>query len=59
MIVDCERLIWLYCYGVPPNLWNTKFLKKIGEMWGEVVGIHDEMLSMESLKCGKVEVITS
>ncbi|KAL7216503.1 hypothetical protein ACSBR1_028445 [Camellia fascicularis] len=28
-------------------------------MWGEVVGIHDETLSMESLKCGKVEIITS
>ncbi|GMP24231.1 hypothetical protein CsSME_00001568 [Camellia sinensis var. sinensis] len=59
MTVDSERLTWLYCYGVPPSLWNSKNFKKSREVWGEVVGIHDKTLSMASLKCGKVEIITS
>ncbi|GMP74093.1 hypothetical protein CsSME_00031617 [Camellia sinensis var. sinensis] len=59
MLVDCERLTWLYCLGVPPNLWNPHNFKRIGELWGEVVAIHEETLSLASLKYGKVKVITS
>ncbi|KAL7212284.1 hypothetical protein ACSBR2_015041 [Camellia fascicularis] len=59
MKVDGERLTWLYCYGIPPNLWNSKKFQKIGEKWGKVVGIRDETLSMASLNCGKVEIITT
>ncbi|KAL7242926.1 hypothetical protein ACSBR1_015348 [Camellia fascicularis] len=36
-----------------------KGMKKIGEKWGKVVGIRDETLSMASLNCGKVEIITT
>ncbi|KAL7175953.1 hypothetical protein ACSBR2_029511 [Camellia fascicularis] len=63
LFVNCERLTWLYCLGVclgvPPNLWNSYNFKKIGELWGEVVAIHDETLSFASLKYDKVKIITS
>ncbi|GMP48917.1 hypothetical protein CsSME_00016098 [Camellia sinensis var. sinensis] len=57
--VDNERLVWLSCFGMPPNLWNVNNFRKIGEACGVVVELDDNVSSMKSLKCGKIRICTS
>ncbi|KAL7248446.1 hypothetical protein ACSBR2_003221 [Camellia fascicularis] len=59
MSVDNDRLVWLSCYGVPPNLWNRKNFQKIGEVWGDVVEIDEDTVTMDSLKYGRLRIWTS
>ncbi|KAL7260580.1 hypothetical protein ACSBR1_006274 [Camellia fascicularis] len=33
--LEQERFVWLNCYGIPLNLWNTNTFRKIGRLWGE------------------------
>ncbi|GMP92906.1 hypothetical protein CsSME_00042953 [Camellia sinensis var. sinensis] len=58
MVIEQERVTWLACYGVPMNLWNSITFKRIGELWGVIVGIDDDTVSMQSLHCGKVRIAT-
>ncbi|GMP73404.1 hypothetical protein CsSME_00031173 [Camellia sinensis var. sinensis] len=44
---------------MPPNLWNINNFRKIGEACGAVVELDHNVLSMKSLKCGKIRICTS
>ncbi|KAL7193396.1 hypothetical protein ACSBR2_025082 [Camellia fascicularis] len=59
MRLDNDRFVWLSCFGMPPNLWNVNNFRKIGGVCGEVIEFDHNVLSMESLKCGKVRIYTS
>ncbi|KAL7208701.1 hypothetical protein ACSBR1_030437 [Camellia fascicularis] len=47
-MIESERCVWLYCFGIPFNLWNTKTLNDIGSVWGEVAQ-HDEVRVCEEI----------
>ncbi|GMP63660.1 hypothetical protein CsSME_00025266 [Camellia sinensis var. sinensis] len=59
MVIEQERVTWLACYGVQLNLWNNITFQKIGQLWGEIVGMDDDTVRMQSLHCGKVRIATS
>ncbi|KAL7235281.1 hypothetical protein ACSBR1_018724 [Camellia fascicularis] len=59
MRLDNERLVLLSCFGMPQNLWNVTNFRKIGDACGEVVQLDHNVMSMESLKCGKIRICTS
>lgn len=52
------RLVWLNCYGVPINVWNSKSFSKLGMIWGDVILISDETIKQHSFTVGKVLVST-
>ncbi|GMP52740.1 hypothetical protein CsSME_00018444 [Camellia sinensis var. sinensis] len=59
MILDQERIVWLSCYGVPPNLWSFNTFNSIGRQWGQVIELDDNTLQLKNLQCGKVRIATS
>ncbi|CAL5381885.1 unnamed protein product [Camellia sinensis] len=59
MRMDNERLVWLNCYGVPHSLWNSKTYQKLGELWGELVVLDENITNMVSLNCGRIQICTS
>ena len=41
--VQCKtRTVWEECFGLPPHAWSKDNLKKIGGIWGIVVGMDDK-----------------
>ncbi|CAL5374888.1 unnamed protein product [Camellia sinensis] len=59
MVLDQERLVWLSCYGVPPNLWSFNTFSRIGKFWGKVVELDDDTLHLNNLQCGEIRIATS
>ncbi|CAL5338854.1 unnamed protein product [Camellia sinensis] len=57
--VEQERIVWLSCYGIPLNLWNSGTFRKIGRLWGEVVSLDEDICEPASFRCGKIKVATS
>ncbi|XP_028057424.1 uncharacterized protein LOC114261350 [Camellia sinensis] len=55
---DQERCVWIYCFGVPLNLWNVNTFKSIGRVWGEVVHLDDDTTRTNSFQYGRVRVVT-
>ncbi|KAL7187904.1 hypothetical protein ACSBR1_037864 [Camellia fascicularis] len=53
-----ERKVWLCCYGIPWNLWNRTTLNRIGNIWGEVICIEDDLCNPTSFECAKIQIIT-
>ncbi|KAL7248025.1 hypothetical protein ACSBR2_002843 [Camellia fascicularis] len=49
MVTEQEREVWLRCYGVPFNLWNNTNFRKIEELWGEVLEVDENTISMPTL----------
>ncbi|GMP68414.1 hypothetical protein CsSME_00028041 [Camellia sinensis var. sinensis] len=59
MVITQERCVWLSCYGVPLNLWNSKTFSSIGTTWGEVIELDGDTLNMKNLQCGRVRIVTT
>ncbi|CAL5358449.1 unnamed protein product [Camellia sinensis] len=59
MVIEQERCVWLSCYGVPINLWNSKTFSNIGTIWGEVIEFDDDTLSMNNLQRGRIRIATT
>ncbi|CAL5372613.1 unnamed protein product [Camellia sinensis] len=59
MVLDQERLVWLSCYGVLPNLWSFNTFSRIGKFWGKVVELDDDTLHLNNLQCGEIRIATS
>ncbi|CAL5403827.1 unnamed protein product [Camellia sinensis] len=59
MVIEQERCVWLCCCGVPLNLWNNKTFSSIGRVWGEIIEVDNETLSMNSLQCGRIRIATT
>lgn len=59
MVIAQERCVWLSCYGVPLNLWNSKTFSSIGRIWGEVIEFDDDTLNMKNLQCGRIRIVTT
>ncbi|GMP84736.1 hypothetical protein CsSME_00038149 [Camellia sinensis var. sinensis] len=57
-VIEHEREVWISCYGVPLNLWNSINFKNIGMLWGDVIAIDRSTLEMSHLCCGKVKITT-
>ena len=38
-----DRLVWLECYGLHPKGWSEENIKKIGECWGPVIDIENDI----------------
>ncbi|KAL7251903.1 hypothetical protein ACSBR1_013703 [Camellia fascicularis] len=58
MHLQQERYVWIRCYGVPLNLWNSVTFKKIGSLWGVVVILNDNICSPKSFRCGRLKLVT-
>ncbi|KAL7242920.1 hypothetical protein ACSBR1_015343 [Camellia fascicularis] len=56
--VDYERCVWIYCLGVPLNLWSVNTFKSIGRVWGEVVQIDEDTSMLRSFQFGRVRILT-
>ncbi|THG03719.1 hypothetical protein TEA_009088 [Camellia sinensis var. sinensis] len=59
MYLQQERCVWVTCYGVPPNLWNPATFRKIGQLWGEVVLLTEDVCSPKSFRCGRCKIVTN
>ncbi|GMP56127.1 hypothetical protein CsSME_00020715 [Camellia sinensis var. sinensis] len=57
-VIEHEREVWISCYGVPLNLWNSTNFKSIGMLWSDVIAIDRSTLEMSHLCCGKVKIAT-
>ncbi|KAL7218941.1 hypothetical protein ACSBR2_012080 [Camellia fascicularis] len=58
-MIESERCVWLYCFGIPFNLWNIKTLNDIGRVWGEVVQHDEGTNNLASFQWSKVRIITT
>ncbi|KAL7248378.1 hypothetical protein ACSBR2_003154 [Camellia fascicularis] len=58
MHIEQERCTWLSCYGVPLNLWSAETFTSIGRLWGEVVGLDEDIGGPMSFVCSKVRIVT-
>ncbi|CAL5404544.1 unnamed protein product [Camellia sinensis] len=54
-----ERCIWLYCFGIPLNLWSIATVRSIGGNWGKVVQYEEDFCDPRSFEQTRVRVITS
>ncbi|KAL7190512.1 hypothetical protein ACSBR2_022735 [Camellia fascicularis] len=59
MHLQQERHVWISCYGVPLNLWNSDTFRKIGGMWGELVYFDGDISTPKSFQCGRIKIVTS
>ncbi|KAL7193522.1 hypothetical protein ACSBR2_025185 [Camellia fascicularis] len=57
--VQQERCVWVSCYGVPLNLWNSDAFCMIGRLWGELVLLNGDVSSPQSFRCGRFKIVTS
>ncbi|KAL7164650.1 hypothetical protein ACSBR2_040531 [Camellia fascicularis] len=58
-VIEQERCVWLACYGIPVNLWNTGTFKEIGTIYEEVIQHNVDTSNAKSFLCGKVRIITN
>ncbi|KAL7197801.1 hypothetical protein ACSBR2_020342 [Camellia fascicularis] len=56
--IEQERSTWLSCYGVPLNLWSAETFTSIGRLWGEVVGLDEDIGDPMSFVCSKIRIVT-
>ncbi|KAE9459311.1 hypothetical protein C3L33_08797, partial [Rhododendron williamsianum] len=57
--VETFREVWLSCFGVPLNLWNTGTFFNIGKCWGESTMVDDETSRGSFFSVGKVKILTN
>ncbi|CAL5334043.1 unnamed protein product [Camellia sinensis] len=57
--LEQERCVWLRCYGIPLNLWNSGTLNNIGSMWGIVRSLDDDFCQPKSFSHTRIRVATS
>ncbi|KAL7222744.1 hypothetical protein ACSBR1_024446 [Camellia fascicularis] len=51
-----KRIMWLSCYGVPLNLWNTDTFLKIGRVWGEMINMDEETTKSLWFRYGRIKI---
>jgi len=52
------RRLWLEIVGLPIQLWSETNIRKIAELWGDVVLVDNETSTMESFASAKVVIDT-
>ncbi|KAG5521008.1 hypothetical protein RHGRI_033528 [Rhododendron griersonianum] len=53
-----ERFVWLGCHGLPLNAWDNTTFKRIGEVWGHFISVHEDTLKSISFAQGKLLIAT-
>ena len=53
-----DRLVWLECYGLHPKCWSKENVKRIGQKWGSVLCIDNDIDSICSLTTARMLVRT-
>ncbi|KAL7191445.1 hypothetical protein ACSBR2_023512 [Camellia fascicularis] len=43
LVLEQEMSVWLSCYGIPLNLWNSTNAKRIGGLWGHFMYCEGDM----------------
>ena len=51
-----SQWVWLSIEGVPLHAWDESHFASIGELWGEVIGVHQATRSVQMLERGVVLV---
>ncbi|CAL5385927.1 unnamed protein product [Camellia sinensis] len=59
MVLEQERNVWLSCYGIPLNLWNSINVKRIGGLWGKFICFEGDMDQPRSFVCAKIKISTN
>ncbi|KAL7214301.1 hypothetical protein ACSBR1_026670 [Camellia fascicularis] len=59
MVLEHERNLWLSCYGIPLNLWNSTNVKRIGRLWGKFMCFEGDMNQPKSFVCAKIKISTN
>ncbi|GAB2299886.1 hypothetical protein Dimus_033935 [Dionaea muscipula] len=54
-----EIEVWLCSYGIPMHAWNVDTFMAIGQHWGEVLSIEDDIVKCIRCDIGKVNISTS
>ena len=49
-----SRSVWLERRGLSPSAWSTSNLRKIGEVWGYVIGFDENALNGKSFSVAKI-----
>ncbi|KAL7233551.1 hypothetical protein ACSBR1_017214 [Camellia fascicularis] len=57
-VLEQERSVWLSCYGIPLHLWNSYNIRKIGEVWGQVLCLEGVTSQPLTFVCAKVKIST-
>lgn len=58
LVLEQERSVWLSCYGIPLNLWNSTNVKRIGGLWGLFLYCERDMNQPKSFACAKMKIST-
>ncbi|KAL7176991.1 hypothetical protein ACSBR2_030345 [Camellia fascicularis] len=53
-----ERCVWISCYGIPLNLWNSTNLRRIGGLWGNFLCFDGDSDYPKSFACAKLKIST-
>ncbi|GLT98226.1 hypothetical protein SLE2022_157400 [Rubroshorea leprosula] len=54
-----ERYTWLQCYGIPLNVWNEEFFKKLGNRYGKAIEVDQLTTLKKRLDVGRVRISTA
>ncbi|THG02824.1 hypothetical protein TEA_014145 [Camellia sinensis var. sinensis] len=58
LVLEQEMSVWLSCYGIPLNLWNSTNVKRIGGLWGHFLYCEGDMNQPKSFACAKIKIST-
>ncbi|GMP26607.1 hypothetical protein CsSME_00002983 [Camellia sinensis var. sinensis] len=58
LVLEQEISVWLSCYGIPLNLWNSTNVKRIGGLWGHFLYCERDMNQPKSFACAKIKIST-
>ncbi|KAK9050264.1 hypothetical protein SSX86_030766, partial [Deinandra increscens subsp. villosa] len=59
MSMNRERIVWLKITGVPPNLWDSEVVDKIGSVYGKVICSSEADAYDVNLAWKKVGIVTN
>ncbi|CAO2814203.1 unnamed protein product [Amaranthus hypochondriacus] len=49
-----ERIVWVECTGIHPKWWSYENTVKLGEVWGQVLNVEEEVLGVNSLTAARL-----
>lgn len=52
-----ERVSWIEVHGIPLHCWNYNSLKRLADVWGELLSLGDNLEKVSSLK--KISMLVS
>ncbi|KAL7212350.1 hypothetical protein ACSBR2_015102 [Camellia fascicularis] len=56
--VEQERCVWLYCFGIPINLWSVTTFQSIASHWRLVVQFEDDINDLQTFQQVRVRILT-